>query len=150
MPDGAVLPMMLTASSAAAAFASLALLALCAPLLLTWEHPLSSGPAGPKSGALGGSTTTWTTSTVSLGHFPNLAPKSRGEGSGRSMTSRGGTFQNWFPPRTSRNHHGLGHAAPHGATHRPQAVKRSLRRALGRALREGWTFYKGQMLSLPQ
>ena len=51
---------------------------------------------------------------------------------------------------TTPNAHGLGRAESSGTSRPQQAVKRSLLRAQKRARREGWTFYKGNLLSLKE
>ena len=50
-------------------------------------------------------------------------------------------------PMPPPNQHGIGQEVSHGT--RP-AVKRSLRRARNRAQRDGWTFYRGRLLTISQ
>ena len=76
--------------------------------------------------------------------------ESRGEGSEWTMPLRGGSDANQNPNPTSQNDHGPGQVASHRTAWPQQAVKRSYRRAYFRARRDGWTFYRGQLLTMPQ
>ena len=125
--------------------------ALLALIHVAWQRALflGFGLAGPKSGALGDDST-WRTSHWYLGQILSKLPKSRGEGSRWSMPPRGGVrFHDDLPPIAPKQN-GLGHVGPSGAACPMQAVKKTFRRARFRARRDGWTFYRGQMLSLPQ
>ena len=149
LPDAATAPLMLTAFSSAAAWRAVVLLALTLASSQPWALQFGSGPAGPKSGTFDRTTQAWAP-LQPLGNRDKKLIKGRGEGSRRTMAPRGGTESILPPLRSSQNKHGLGQAEPPGAPLRPRAVKRSLQRALGRATREGWTFYKGQLLTLPK
>ena len=82
-PHVAATVLMLTGSSGAAALRAVQL-ALALAALLLWELHLEARPAGPKSGALGGSSPTWPLQHSYLGHLFSNVSKSRGEGSGVS------------------------------------------------------------------
>ena len=104
--------------------------------------------AGPNSGAPAA------TDLQPLMHCGNLGMAStkfcrrRGEGSRRAMASGEGEMIHITSPSLPPKVHGLGKAVSFGTSPPQQAVKRSLLRAKRRAQREGWTFYKGQLLTL--
>ena len=74
--------------------------------------------------------------------------RSRGEGSECTMAFGGGVVHDSSLKGTTPKKHGSGQEAPPGATRPMQAVKRSLLRVRKRAQPNGWTFYKGKLLSL--
>ena len=104
--------------------------------------------AGPNSGSLDDDTKPSTMASMMLGTH-NRTFQRRGEGSRCSITPRRGadTHCNLQYPRKN---YGSGLVGPPGATLPPRAVKRSYKRAFARARHAGWTFYKGQLLTLPK
>ena len=121
----------------------------CAAVLLVVCYPLNFEPAGPNSGVLGCKRCGHLQSSMLLGYKSRRSTKDRGEGSGWTMPSRRGYGDRYdktmYPPKK----HGSGHEASHG-TKGPLAVKRSFLRARHRARVEGWTFYKGKLLTLAE
>ena len=117
-------------------------------LLLLWAA-LAAVPAGPKSGALG--RCSWPRGLLmTLGQTNQKTPRRRGEGSRCAIPPREGVAPTIVANQTPQKSYGKGLVGPHGATLPPRAVKRSYRRALARARHAGWTFYRGQLLTLPK
>ena len=113
-----------------------------------WRSSLRSVPAGPNSGTPACQSQLLRSRFETLGSFSFVNCRSRGGGPECAMAFGGGVV---FQPSLS-NHtpkqHGLGQEASYGTTRPMQAVKRSLLRARKRAMQHGWTFYRGQLLSL--
>ena len=121
----------------------------CCYLFALWAASLTTIQelAGPKSGILGGEHRSHCEDPLKLGQTIQMDSKDRGEGSGWTMPSRRGSGNRYNPSKHSPKMHGPGLEASPG-TFSHVAVKRSLRRARQRAKVDGWTFYKGKLLTL--
>ena len=115
---------------------------------LPWTPLTSSAPTGPKSGTCVAFDLQLQDDCGILGLALDKLYRRRGEGARRTMASGEGAQHLMQTFQYAPNIHGIGKAESLGTSRPQQALKRSLLRAQRRARREGWAFYRGNLLSL--